>query len=361
MTVASSPHALQAMDPKDERDDFTAAPIFSVIVIGYRRPLLIRDAIESIVEQTIRRSAFELVVITDYEDDWIDRNCSMLGGVHTVMEGTVGAFLAAAIRQARGAILCFLDDDDMFHPDKLKFLEREILSSPEIGYYHNSWTNFSEKAQALQSARLMDFSVVHRRKVTASLRGYGELTVSQTSGWTSGFNLSCVSMRRTVVEPYLATLTRIRAATDSVFLALGLLSNLDAVFSDATLTFYRIHVSYSRPEASNLQSYRKEICDHSYLYLDSLEKVRQLAVGGPLELVIACDQTWWRIRAALFGSERRLPPKLLLQILRSPLPAQRRLFTTAMYVVHQLGLGSAYCWISLARSRPLRKLAEPPA
>jgi glycosyltransferase involved in cell wall biosynthesis len=325
-------------------------PLFSVIVIGYRRPRLIRDAIKSIAAQTIRREAFELVVVTDFEDEWIDQKCRELSGVHTVIDCGVGNSLAIAIKRSRGRILCFLDDDDMFHPEKLQVLEREMLSSPKIGYYHNFWRSFSTSSQVKGCAGPIDTVLVHRYTTERSLQGFARVIEGHATRWVSGFNLSCVSVRRSVVTPHLETISEVRAATDGLFLSLGLLSPLDSVFSDAPLTFYRIHASFSRPGTWSRHAYQKEIRSHSYLYLDSLERIRRLAVGSPLEAAIVSQQVWWRIRAALFGSRERLPGMVLLLILRSPSSAKQRLLTATMFIIHELRLSIVYSWISYMRA-----------
>ncbi|EQD45418.1 glycosyl transferase family protein, partial [mine drainage metagenome] len=213
--------------------------------------------------------------------------------------GTVGAFLAEGIRKSRGSILCFLDDDDLFYPTKLEVLEREFFRNPRVGYYHNYWRTF-EAGGSFEDVTLRgDMAIARRVIVRKDSSSFAD--VMKRRRWITPFNLSCVSVRREVANPYLSYLSEIKAATDAFFIVLAFISNFDVVFSNVPLSHYRIHVSYSRPDRSNIVDYCKMVSSHSRIYSDSLSVILGIVSDSEVRSIIEAQIVWWKIRAAVFG------------------------------------------------------------
>lgn len=98
-------------------------PTFSIIVPTYRRPLLLREALTSIVNQT--DSDFECIVVSDGGDTTQSQDLPKDDRfVHVRLEQNQGAAAArnAGVREARGSILVFCDDDDILEPGRLAVL-----------------------------------------------------------------------------------------------------------------------------------------------------------------------------------------------------------------------------------------------
>ena len=106
------------------------SPRFSIVIPTYRRPALLRRAIQSVVNQTLED--FELIVVDDGNeaDDgnetlnivttFQDRRIALIQ--HESNQGPAAAY-NTGIRASRGEWICFLDDDDEYlHP----FLERTL-------------------------------------------------------------------------------------------------------------------------------------------------------------------------------------------------------------------------------------------
>jgi len=112
-----------------------ASPRFSVIVPTYNRGRVVVEAIESVLAQ--RAGDFELIVVDDGSTDDTgerlrrihDRRLRRLGLPHR----GVAAARNAGIAASSGALVSFLDSDDLWKPDKLQreadFLDRH----PDVG------------------------------------------------------------------------------------------------------------------------------------------------------------------------------------------------------------------------------------
>jgi len=112
-----------------------ASPRFSVIVPTYNRGRVVVEAIESVLAQ--RAGDFELIVVDDGSIDDTgerlrrihDRRLRRLGLPHR----GVAAARNAGIAASSGALVSFLDSDDLWKPDKLQreadFLDRH----PDVG------------------------------------------------------------------------------------------------------------------------------------------------------------------------------------------------------------------------------------
>jgi glycosyltransferase involved in cell wall biosynthesis len=106
-------------------------PRISIVIRTYNRPQFLREALESVAAQTF--GDFETLVVNDGGADVADvvRPLGEKARVRYLnLEDKVGRCAAAnlAIRDARGELIAYLDDDDLYHPHHLEthveFLDR---------------------------------------------------------------------------------------------------------------------------------------------------------------------------------------------------------------------------------------------
>ena len=108
-------------------------PLVSVIVPTYNRPLLLREALCSILAQSFKD--FEIIVVNDAgcEVDSIIKPLKLQGRIlslrHEVNRG-LGAARNTGVRAARGRYIAYLDDDDRFYPQHLQTLVDFLRAHP---------------------------------------------------------------------------------------------------------------------------------------------------------------------------------------------------------------------------------------
>jgi GT2 family glycosyltransferase len=115
--------------------------LVSVIMATRDRHALLRDALASVVAQ--HHPYWELLLVNDggTSVDEIARSADPLGRIrvinHRVSFGPAAA-RNAALRQARGAIVCYLDDDDLYRPHHLSTVVRAFADTKTDFVYTDS-------------------------------------------------------------------------------------------------------------------------------------------------------------------------------------------------------------------------------
>jgi hypothetical protein len=111
-----------------------AEPLVSVVIPTRDRPLLLRDALESVARQSYGN--WEAVVANDGTVDvtGVVRSLAPRAAARTRLVGTGGAKGAGRARNlgieaARGEIVAFLDDDDLYLPEHLAVLVQAMAPS----------------------------------------------------------------------------------------------------------------------------------------------------------------------------------------------------------------------------------------
>ncbi len=106
-------------------------PFFTVIIPTYNRATFLKEAIQSVLDQTYK--SFELLIIDDHSTDntkdivmsFNDSRIKYLANSRT--QGCAGA-RNTGIFKGIGEWVAFLDDDDIWRPDKLEKQYKQILT-----------------------------------------------------------------------------------------------------------------------------------------------------------------------------------------------------------------------------------------
>ncbi|MBE7699692.1 glycosyltransferase family 2 protein [Oerskovia sp. Sa1BUA8] len=115
-----------------------AEPLVSVVVATNRGGPFLAEALASVAAQTYPH--VELVVVDDGSPDpAVIRDLVEQAGVGTVLRldpSGVSVARNTGVRHTRGSLLAFLDDDDRWHPDRVRLTVEALASRPDavIGY-----------------------------------------------------------------------------------------------------------------------------------------------------------------------------------------------------------------------------------
>ena len=116
------------------------SPYISVLILAHDRRKYLFDAVNSVLSQDLPRDKYEVLVVK-YEldnDKEIDKKLEELGlRVVNTKEVSLGAKIAVGAEEAKGEVLAFLEDDDLFLPGKLSRVYEVFNRDEKIGYYHN--------------------------------------------------------------------------------------------------------------------------------------------------------------------------------------------------------------------------------
>lgn len=173
-------HLLQQSDRSSPRE---INPFVSVIIDNYNYGQFLRQAIDSVLAQTYKN--FELIVVddgsTDNSREIIESYADRLIAIFQANAGQEAAF-TTGIEQARGEIICFLDSDDYFHPDKVAKVVASFVQHPEWVQIGHCWTSINAAGVPIGKSTS---NVLSQGNVRNLLLSWGKYA----SGITSG--LSC--------------------------------------------------------------------------------------------------------------------------------------------------------------------------
>lgn len=213
-------------------------PLVSVIVSNYNYARFLPQAIASVLQQTYKK--FELIVVDDGSTDnsraVIESYGAHLTAIFQQNSGQ-GAAFNAGFERSQGEIICFLDADDYFYPDKLANVVASFAEHPDWVQISHGWTAINgEGAVTGNSTRTMS-----RGDVRQLLLQHGKYSWGITSG---------LSYRRQVLEQVLPIPPKPRAADTYLTAAVPFHGNVGGI--DAPLMFYRMHGKNRRAHSDNL-------------------------------------------------------------------------------------------------------------
>ncbi|MFA5784677.1 MAG: glycosyltransferase family 2 protein, partial [Phycisphaerae bacterium] len=113
----------------------------SVIIATYNRPVEIREAIESVLAQTLKD--YELIIVNDGGSGELETIVKSYGSDkirYIALEKNIGHYAATnlAIEMSRGKYIAYLDDDDVYYPEHLEKLAEVLDNSPQKLVYSNT-------------------------------------------------------------------------------------------------------------------------------------------------------------------------------------------------------------------------------
>ncbi len=118
-------------------------PLVSVIVTTYNHEAFIAEAVQSVLAQTY--ADYEVIVVDDGSTDGTVDQLSRFGDkIHLVRQPNQGIAGSrnTGIQHARGELLAFLDGDDLWEPEKLRWQVAAASEHPESGLIAVDGINF---------------------------------------------------------------------------------------------------------------------------------------------------------------------------------------------------------------------------
>lgn len=130
---------------------------FAVVIPTHLRPNFVRQAADSALAQT--RPFDQIIVVTDgIGDPAIDMLDDSPVTLVSIERAGVAAARNAGIDAATTDWVCFLDDDDLLHPDYLASIEAALLADPSRGAMSTWFWTFADAEHAGAELVAIDLS-----------------------------------------------------------------------------------------------------------------------------------------------------------------------------------------------------------
>ena len=178
----------------------------SVIITIYKRLEFYNDAIQSVIDQSLSKDEYEIIVVhcIDIEQKFNNIKYIKSGDV------TIGEQLSIGVRNSKGNIIVFLDDDDVFTQNKLQVVYN-AFNDKKLVYFHNNHKNID------QFGKIINYNK------------YG----------SPCFNMSSIAVRKDILN--LTHLEQLEILQDTFMYFSAIEFNGKIKISNEVLTLYRIH------------------------------------------------------------------------------------------------------------------------
>ncbi len=220
-------------------------PLVSVIIGNYNYGRFLGEAIASVFQQTYQH--FEIIVVddgsTDNSREVIEAYGEKIIAIFQPNKGQGEAF-NAGIAKAQGEIICFLDADDYYHPDKLSKIVNSFRNHPR-------WVQISHGRIAVDGdgSPIGSGSRTHNQgDVSQLLLRWGRYSMGITSA---------LAYRRQVLEQVLPIPTTRNEAADTYLTAVAPFYG-EVGCIDEPLMFYRMHGQNLQARTDNIQYLLKQ-------------------------------------------------------------------------------------------------------
>jgi glycosyltransferase involved in cell wall biosynthesis len=204
----------------------------AVIITVYKRYKYIDEALNSVLSQTVKPD--QIIIVAD--------NPKMLNSSinATVIEADYpqyGKMIFEAIKALKDDIdiVYFLDDDDMFHKDKIEYINKIFEKRRDIVTIHNARKLIDENGNQLNSTSEIPFEVLVNRNNFRKISHQYPLGLGNNSSY---------STRREFLEEIKKSLSYIDLALDTALLYLSLEHNY-LLHIPEKLTIYRVGTGIS--------------------------------------------------------------------------------------------------------------------
>lgn len=207
----------------------------SVIITAHNRRDHILDAVKSVVDQSTNvPNMVEIIVVKDFEDESIDAFLFENKVEVIYKEGSLGGMLYEGISKSHGDLISFLDDDDMFFKDKLVRIISLFRKYPDAFLISNRYKSFNTSESRTQLD--MDDTPVEIFSTSKLLAK----DIIKLINDRIDFNLSSISIRRTLIENYMEKLRELKGGPDTFFFLIALDKRSDIIRVNRQLTSYRV-------------------------------------------------------------------------------------------------------------------------
>ncbi len=253
----------------------------SALIASHHRPVVV-EAIKSVLNQDLDMGKYEILVVADTRLNELREfeNNPRIRIIYSEREDPGGKW-AEAIKLSKGDVLCFLDDDDMWVSNKLNYIKKKFDQDDLLGYFHNGHKSVDFSGNILPGYKeLRHYYAVQRIKEYSELPvKRGSVNFQHLASLGAPFNSSCISIRRSLVMPYLDYLNKGKWMVDYFWFYSFAVSLTRITIEDIPLTLYRRRPDISNEILNNIENGRDQKIEIYRRYLSSHEIYKDMGNG----------------------------------------------------------------------------------
>ena len=207
----------------------------TVAIFVHNRDEFVNYALNSVLGQTLDRSFFEILIISNIYINLRPEqlNIPNLKIIQTDQQSLWDKIVLAR-NLANGEIISFLEDDDLWHSNKLKHVMEVFLSDPNICYYHNGFKLFHDQKITETVPSNWDSADSHKSTTIQTNSARDSLKLF------ADYNLSSISIQKKILFTDLKIMPE-NLFIDGMLFLLATFSSGPMAADNIALTFIRLH------------------------------------------------------------------------------------------------------------------------
>jgi glycosyltransferase involved in cell wall biosynthesis len=222
-------------------------PKISVVITAHNRRDYLLECIKSVLDQSLSRELYEIIVVKNFDepyiDDFIDKNNLIRIKANS---DAIGEKFVLGAKRSSGDVLCILNDDDLFHKNKLQFILDVFNKNYDLLYCHNSFLEIGKQGEIKNYEVALEDFILNTMSVDKK-------SIKKVLSGLNTFNDSCISIKRKVIMEYKEVLVNTRANQDTILFLLAFKMGGLLMGSNKKLTYYRVHSSTSTFRSDDLE------------------------------------------------------------------------------------------------------------
>ena len=213
-------------------------PFISVVITAYNRREFLKYAVKSVLNQTLDKGLYEIVVVKNFKDSEVDKLIEQnRGKVIELDVASIGVKFARGIEEAEGEIVAFLEDDDIYMPTKLVRIYDVFSNDEELIYFHHNVATISQDGKPIID------ELIERTNINMFLRA-GSINdkkkILAKYGWSLGLRNSSITVRKSFIKRYVNVIRHFPDVVDVLLYLLALSSEGAILHSPEKLTWFRL-------------------------------------------------------------------------------------------------------------------------
>lgn len=270
----------------------------SVIIMAYNRQNYIKQAITSCVEQTLGSEMYEVIVLKNFDyTPEIENERGVSIRFIKYKDEKIGNMIIEGVDNARYDIISFLDDDDVFMPNKLELVLKNFRENQGLIFLRNNMKIFVNhlNVESISKKNSMPFILdnLNRKSIFQAINREGYL------------NSSTISILKKVILKKRSLIKDQETAPDITFFYISLSEpSAKLMFIDDQLTFYRFHDSASHLPELQHNIHLQKVKEITIRTINCLKRIQKSVNDITLKEILSLTISSWRIQLSLLTGER---------------------------------------------------------
>ncbi|MCY0863305.1 MAG: glycosyltransferase family 2 protein [Metallosphaera prunae] len=277
-------------------------PLISVIITVYERDKFIIQALNSVLNQTLDNDKYEVIVVGKLENrDIIE---SLMRERITFVENRekpIGLHIIDALRKANGYIISFLDDDDLFHKDKLEIVLDTFTKDKSLGFMSHPLHIINEEGDHDSLSNTGYERVYIDKNVSTRKRDF-------LKAWAQGrearYTSSTVSILKDILIDSIEFLRQVNSSPDSFYPFASYKSKYNMLYSEKNLGDYRLSITSLSKNISGEENFLQHKRIYTYNFCLDYLNYRQMLKDTDLENFIEGASIFHKIYYNIFSNDK---------------------------------------------------------